>query len=151
MAGRRACEAPKVVVRFNYLGYDIYYGYDKDIDNTVNKFRMICGTIHRTLKHKVRRTQSWNCISLLPKLLDCVDVKVTHWRGSEGKPFYWKLMVVVCWIDWGTWIYEEISWKSGTFAAWRMKCKQRVEGMSMVRIPKTALEYRHIGPRRSAS
>lgn len=40
---------------FSYLGCDISYDYDEDINNKVSKFQGICGTINRTLRNKVRK------------------------------------------------------------------------------------------------
>ena len=40
---------------FNYLGCDITYDRDKDIENKINKFQSICGTINRTLQNKTRK------------------------------------------------------------------------------------------------
>ena len=43
------------ISNFNYLGCDISFDVDKDIQNKVNRFQHICGTINRTLKNKTRR------------------------------------------------------------------------------------------------
>ena len=43
------------VNHFNYLGHDIGYDKDYDIDKKLAKFQGICGTINRTFKHKIRR------------------------------------------------------------------------------------------------
>ncbi|KAK7861914.1 hypothetical protein R5R35_009378 [Gryllus longicercus] len=40
---------------FNYLGCDISYDTDKDIENKTNKFQSICGIINRTLQNKARK------------------------------------------------------------------------------------------------
>ena len=37
---------------FNYLGFEISPAVDCDVEN---KFKHICGTIHRTLKYKTRK------------------------------------------------------------------------------------------------
>jgi hypothetical protein len=38
---------------FNYLGCNISYCERKEVDNKVNKFQILCGTI-RTLKRKIQ-------------------------------------------------------------------------------------------------
>ena len=43
------------VSHFRYLGCDISYEPDRDIEEKVNKFQMICGTINRTLKNRTRK------------------------------------------------------------------------------------------------
>lgn len=43
------------VNHFNYLGHDIGYDKDHDIDIKLAKFQRICGTINRTCKNKFRR------------------------------------------------------------------------------------------------
>lgn len=43
------------VSHFNYLGCDISFKYEKDIEKKVNRFQMICGTIGRTLGRKTRK------------------------------------------------------------------------------------------------
>jgi hypothetical protein len=40
------------VRHFNYLGCDISYEKDNDVGNKLSKFRNVCGTIHKYLKHK---------------------------------------------------------------------------------------------------
>lgn len=42
------------VKHFNYLGNDISYDRDKDINNKLHKYQIMCGIINRTLKNKVR-------------------------------------------------------------------------------------------------
>lgn len=37
---------------FKYLGCDITYDYSNDIDNKINSFRLLCGTMLRNLKNK---------------------------------------------------------------------------------------------------
>ena len=39
---------------FNYLGCNISYCERKEVNNKVNKFRGMCGTISRTLKKKTQ-------------------------------------------------------------------------------------------------
>jgi hypothetical protein len=43
------------VRHFNYLGCDISYEKDNDIDNKLAKFRNVCGTIHKYFKHETRK------------------------------------------------------------------------------------------------
>ncbi|KAJ4429720.1 hypothetical protein ANN_21924 [Periplaneta americana] len=43
------------VSHFDYLGCNITYDVDRDIDNKISKFQWICGTINRTLKNKTRK------------------------------------------------------------------------------------------------
>jgi hypothetical protein len=40
---------------FNYLGYDISCEKDYDGDNKLAKFRNVCGTVHKYMKHKTRK------------------------------------------------------------------------------------------------
>jgi hypothetical protein len=40
---------------FNYLCCDISYEKGNDIDNKLAKFRNVCGTVHKYLKHKTRK------------------------------------------------------------------------------------------------
>jgi uncharacterized membrane protein YgaE (UPF0421/DUF939 family) len=40
------------VSHLKYLGSDISYKNNKDIDEKVSKFRHICGSVHRNLKNK---------------------------------------------------------------------------------------------------
>ncbi|XP_039281346.1 uncharacterized protein LOC120350716 [Nilaparvata lugens] len=43
------------VSAFTYLGCTLTYEKDEDIFNKLKKIQYICGTIHRTLKNKVKR------------------------------------------------------------------------------------------------
>ena len=43
------------VKHFKYLGCDISYDRSNDIEDKLNKFTHICGTISRTLKNKTRK------------------------------------------------------------------------------------------------
>lgn len=43
------------VAHFHYLGCDITYEEDREIDRKITKFQKICGTILRTLKGKTRK------------------------------------------------------------------------------------------------
>ena len=43
------------VSNFTYLGCDTSYNYDNDMENKINKFQAICGTINRTLNNKTRK------------------------------------------------------------------------------------------------
>ena len=42
-------------IRDSHLTHDISFDVDKNIQNKVNRFQHICGTINRTLKNKTRR------------------------------------------------------------------------------------------------
>jgi hypothetical protein len=42
------------VRHFNYLGCDVSYEKDNS-DNRLAKFRNVCGTVHKYLKHKTRK------------------------------------------------------------------------------------------------
>jgi len=48
-------EQEKHGISFRYLGCDISYELDRDIEEKVNKFQAICGTINRSLKNKTRK------------------------------------------------------------------------------------------------
>jgi hypothetical protein len=43
------------VRHFNYLGCDISHEKDNNVDNKLAKFRNVCGTIQKYLKHKTRK------------------------------------------------------------------------------------------------
>ena len=43
------------VSHFNFLGCDVSNTYDNDVDNKLHKYQLMCGTIHRTLRHKTRQ------------------------------------------------------------------------------------------------
>jgi hypothetical protein len=43
------------VKNFNYLGCDIQYNYDADLQNKLHKFQYMCGTIKQTLINKTRK------------------------------------------------------------------------------------------------
>lgn len=43
------------VSSFNYLGCEMTYGYSNDVEQKLNKFNHICGTISRHLKNKTRK------------------------------------------------------------------------------------------------
>jgi hypothetical protein len=43
------------VKNFNYLGCDISYKYDDDLQNKLHKFQYMCGTIKRNLINKTRK------------------------------------------------------------------------------------------------
>jgi hypothetical protein len=43
------------VKNFNYLGCDIPYNYDDDLQNELHKFQYMCGAIKRTLINKTRK------------------------------------------------------------------------------------------------
>ena len=42
------------VNHFNYLGSDVGYDKDYDVDNKICKFQRVCGTINRTFRNKIR-------------------------------------------------------------------------------------------------
>ena len=42
--------------RFEYLGCAVRYESEYNIKEKINKFRNICGTIHRNLRNKTRHT-----------------------------------------------------------------------------------------------
>lgn len=42
------------VSHFNYLGSDVGYDKDYDVDNKICKFQRVCGTINRTFRNKIR-------------------------------------------------------------------------------------------------
>jgi hypothetical protein len=43
------------VYNFNYLGCNVMYKYDEDLNDKLSKFQNICGVIARTLKKKTRK------------------------------------------------------------------------------------------------
>jgi hypothetical protein len=43
------------VQQFNYLGCETSFIQESDINNKIQKFQMVCGTISRTLKNKTRK------------------------------------------------------------------------------------------------
>lgn len=43
------------VSHFNFLGCDISYEYENDVDNKLHKYQRMCGTIHRQLGNKTTR------------------------------------------------------------------------------------------------
>jgi hypothetical protein len=59
------------VNNFKYLGYDVTFLEETDIDAKIKKFQNICGTIRRTLKEKTRKdTQIKFCqVMAVPTLL----------------------------------------------------------------------------------
>jgi hypothetical protein len=40
---------------FNYLGCNVTYKYDEDLNKKINKFQSICGAVSRTLIRKTRK------------------------------------------------------------------------------------------------
>ena len=49
------------VSHFDYLGCDVSYKPDNDIIMKLHKFQYICGTIHKTLKNKMRKDTMLKC------------------------------------------------------------------------------------------
>jgi hypothetical protein len=43
------------VSNFNYLGCNVTYKYDEDLNDILSKFKKICGVIARKLKKKTRK------------------------------------------------------------------------------------------------
>jgi hypothetical protein len=43
------------VQSFNFLGFDIFFNYDRDLSQKIYKLQYACGTIKRTLRTKTRR------------------------------------------------------------------------------------------------
>jgi hypothetical protein len=43
------------VRHFNYLGCDVTYDQDEDVNNKLHKFQNICGTIRRNLKKENKK------------------------------------------------------------------------------------------------
>jgi hypothetical protein len=43
------------VQQFNYLGCETSFIQERDINNKIQKFQMVCGTISRTLENKTRK------------------------------------------------------------------------------------------------
>jgi hypothetical protein len=41
------------VSNFNYLGCNVTYKYDEDLNKKINKFQSICGVTPRTFKEKL--------------------------------------------------------------------------------------------------
>ena len=49
---------------FNYLGYNISYCERKEVNNKVNKFQRMCGTISRTLKGKTTQIKFYKVMAV---------------------------------------------------------------------------------------
>jgi hypothetical protein len=43
------------VQQFNYLGCEASFIQERDVNNKIQKFQMVCGTISRTLKNKTHK------------------------------------------------------------------------------------------------
>lgn len=43
------------VSHLNYIGCNIFYGYDEDLQTKINWFGQICGMNNRNMKHKTRK------------------------------------------------------------------------------------------------
>jgi hypothetical protein len=43
------------VSNFNYLGCNVTYKYDEDLNHKLSKFQNMCGVIARTLKEETRK------------------------------------------------------------------------------------------------
>lgn len=92
--------------RFRYLGSDISYDQDHNVDNELHKCHMICGTVGRTLQNNVQReakmkfyrmmaaplflhwnqvwktTRSWGAseVRFLPQIVECTRL---HHIGNQ--------------------------------------------------------------------
>lgn len=70
---------------FKYLGCHISFERDIDLDKRLNKFRNICGTIHRHLKNKTRietRIKFFNTVAV-PVLMYGDEARVTSKKDNS--------------------------------------------------------------------
>jgi hypothetical protein len=70
------------VSHFKYLGSDVSYENNKDIDEKVAKFRHICGSMHRNLKNKTSRDSrtKFYKTTAVPKLMYASETWVMRKR-----------------------------------------------------------------------
>ena len=59
------------VSHFQYLGCDITYKHDQDVDKKIQKFQAVCGTIKRTFKNKVRQETQLRYYSVMALPVIC--------------------------------------------------------------------------------
>jgi hypothetical protein len=65
------------VEQFNYLGCKTSFIQERDVNNKIQKFQMVCGTISRTLKNKI-------CKDTLMKFCKTMAVPILSY-GSESR------------------------------------------------------------------
>jgi hypothetical protein len=73
------------VSHFNYLGCDVSYNYDADLQIKLNKFQYMCGTIKRTLTNKTRKdTQlKFYKVMVVPTLLYGYEIWALNRSGKR--------------------------------------------------------------------
>jgi hypothetical protein len=73
---------------FNYLGCDVTYKYDEDLNKKMNKCQSICGVISRTLKKSKKETNlKFYKVMAIPVLLygcETWTLKKRDWNIIQG-------------------------------------------------------------------
>lgn len=145
------------VSHFTYLGCDLTYENETDIQKKLHRFQHICGTLSRTLKKRTRKeTQlKFYKVMAIPVLLygsetwtlksqDLNRIQVSemrHLRSIKGYTIMDKIR------------NEDIREDLGVFSLcdrvkeYRTKWKSHVQRMSSTRFPRAALDYTPKGRR----
>lgn len=145
------------VSHFNYLGCDISFNYEKDIEKKVNRFQMICGTIGRTLGRKARKETQMKFYKVMavPTLIyGSESWTITKKEESRIQSAEMKFMRYVRRCTKADKIKNEtIRSDLNIFSVHDMveenktKWKDHVDRMAENRLPKKIMNYRPIGKR----
>ncbi|KAJ4447044.1 hypothetical protein ANN_09033 [Periplaneta americana] len=145
------------VSHFNYLGCDISFNYEKDIEKKVNRFQMICGTIGRTLGRKARKetqmkfykvmavptliygSESWTTTKKEESRIQSAEMKFMRYVRRYTKADKIKNETIRS--DLNIFSVHDMVEENKT------KWKDHVDRMAENRLPKKIMNYRPIGKR----
>jgi hypothetical protein len=71
------------VSNFNYLGRNVTYKYDEDLNDKLSKLKNICGAIARTLKKKTRKETNLKCYKIMAVPVLLYGSETWTWRKSD--------------------------------------------------------------------
>ena len=142
---------------FQYLGYNLGYGKSNDVQLKLNRFRQFCGTIQRTLKHKVQQhtlLKFYKIIAVPLLLYGCENWTLTadQLRQIESSEMRFLRFVAGCTLldhrrseD----IRRELNVKpiTSVIEEYRVNWRDHVQRMPPTRVAKAVLNYNPTGKR----
>lgn len=145
------------VKHFKYLGCYVSYEKEIDLDEKLNRFRSICGTIHRNLKNKTRketRVKFFNTVAI-PVLMYGNEIRVmsekdkSRIQAAEMKFMRSTLGFTILDKKRNTDIRQELKVEPllDTLRRNRQRWCEHLERMPNTRLPAIARDYRAVGRR----
>lgn len=141
---------------FNYLGYIVSYTSNRDVQNKLNKFQTICGTIKRTFKNCNRQTllKLYKIMAIPTLLYGCESWVLTISQQNKVEAAEMRFLRQVAGyrlidkkrnVD----IRRELGIQSlnETIIAYRQKWQDHVQRMNEDRTPQIVHKYKPVGRR----